>query len=133
VTEKQNGEWYSNKEIFEQLQKFKEDFINLGQDLTREMYDMREEITETKMLIKEYNGLRKEIQETKAMITRCQIETPAKVQKEMQEELKDSKKKITELENKITELRSAITTLKWVFGGLATIASIIIGILQYYK
>ena len=42
--------WYSNKELFEMIDKFKEE-VN---DLTVEMKEM-------KMLIRDYNGLRKNI------------------------------------------------------------------------
>ena len=42
--------WYSNKELFEMIDKFKE-----------EVNDLTVEMKETKMLIRDYNGLRKNI------------------------------------------------------------------------
>lgn len=42
--------WYSNKDLFEMIDKFKE-----------EVNDLTIEMKETKMLIRDYNGLRKNI------------------------------------------------------------------------
>ena len=42
--------WYSNKDLFEMIDKFKE-----------EVNDLTVEMKETKMLIRDYNGLRKNI------------------------------------------------------------------------
>ena len=42
--------WYSNKELFEMIDEFKADVI-----------DLRLEMKETKTLIRDYNGLRKNI------------------------------------------------------------------------
>lgn len=137
MTDSKNGEWYTNKEIFEQLQNFKNDFIDLSQDLTKEMYDMRQEISETKMLIKEYNGLRKDIDNTKNTVIACQRETPNNLKKEIktevQEDLKANKKKIEDLETKMTKLEASLKTLKVVFGGAVTLAGIVIAVLQYFK
>ena len=45
--------WYSNKELFEMIDKFKE-----------EVNDLTVEMKETKMLIRDYNGLRQNINST---------------------------------------------------------------------
>ncbi|MGY4689362.1 hypothetical protein [Salibacterium sp. K-3] len=55
--EQQNHEWYSNKELFEQLNSFKDDF-----------HDLRAEMKETRSMISYYNGLREEVGEARKEI-----------------------------------------------------------------
>ncbi|BDH62298.1 hypothetical protein MTP04_24280 [Lysinibacillus sp. PLM2] len=47
-------EWYSNKELFEQIQA------------------LRSEMSETRSLIKQYNGLREEVEEVKEKMVRIE-------------------------------------------------------------
>ncbi|WP_026702873.1 hypothetical protein [Salibacterium aidingense] len=48
--DEQNNEWYSNKELFEKLDAFKDNFR-----------DLRVEMEQTRSAIKKYNGLREEV------------------------------------------------------------------------
>lgn len=50
-------EWYSNKELFEQLTAFKSEF-----------QDLRAEMRETRTIIKRYNGLREKIEHVEEKI-----------------------------------------------------------------
>lgn len=98
-----DNEWYTNKELFEQLQHFRDDFGALSKDLTKEMYDIREEMTETKLLIKEYNGLRKEIETVKNDCAACKKEMPTIVEnqvKSLKVENEECKKKNFGAKNK---------------------------------
>ena len=47
------AEWYDNKELFEMLQSLKSEILEL-----------KTELTETKTLIRDYNGLREKITQT---------------------------------------------------------------------
>lgn len=46
-------EWYDNKELFEMLQQIR-----------LEMLDLRKEMTETRAIIRNYNGLREKVEDT---------------------------------------------------------------------
>ena len=46
-------EWYDNKALFEMLQDFKEDVLEL-----------RKEMAETRAIIRNYNGLREKVEDT---------------------------------------------------------------------
>jgi len=50
-------QWYSNKELYEQLNNFKEDFVAL-----------RTEMRETRTIIKQYNGLRGKIEGVETVV-----------------------------------------------------------------
>jgi chromosome segregation ATPase len=118
VDQKQSDEWYTNKELFEQLQHFRDDFGALSKDLTKEMYDIREEMTETKLLIKEYNGLRKEIETVKVNCNVCKkdsLTAEAKI-KSLELDNENSKKKITELKDRVDKAETGLKTIKWVIG-----------------
>ncbi len=58
--------WYSNKELFEMIDSFK-----------NEVNDLRIEMKETKTLIRDYNGLRKNINENNKKVSELerQVET----------------------------------------------------------
>lgn len=65
-------EWYSNKELFEQLNQFRSDF-----------QDLRLEMEQTRSMIKKYNGLREEVGEARKEVkeTRSEVdEVKTKVQ-----------------------------------------------------
>lgn len=46
------SEWYNNKELYEMLQQLKQDIV-----------DLRKEMTETRTLIRDYNGLRAKVED----------------------------------------------------------------------
>ena len=50
---KETKEWYDNKALFEMLQDFKEDVLEL-----------RKEMAETRAIIRNYNGLREKVEDT---------------------------------------------------------------------
>ncbi|WP_416149514.1 hypothetical protein ACM26V_00495 [Salipaludibacillus sp. HK11] len=50
-------QWYTNKDLFEQINSVQGDFR-----------DLRTELTETRKVIKKYNGLREEIGEVKTRV-----------------------------------------------------------------
>jgi DNA repair exonuclease SbcCD ATPase subunit len=54
-------EWYTNKELFEQLNQFRTDF-----------QDLRSEMKETRSMIKKYNGLREQINNVKGKVEALQ-------------------------------------------------------------
>ncbi|SFP19399.1 hypothetical protein [Salibacterium halotolerans] len=55
--EQKNNEWYSNKDLFEQLNDVRADF-----------HGLRTEMKETRTMIKQYNGLREEVGEVRNKI-----------------------------------------------------------------
>lgn len=60
---KDRGEWYSNRELFEQLNEMRDEF-----------HDLRSEMRETRFLIQKYNGLREELMDVREDLTNTQGE-----------------------------------------------------------
>lgn len=52
-----NQEWYSNKELYEMFQ-----------NIESEMYKLRQEMAETRAIIRDYNGLRQKVEDTSGKI-----------------------------------------------------------------
>lgn len=48
-----NQEWYNNKELYEMFQ-----------NIESEMYKLRQEMAETRAIIRDYNGLRQKVEDT---------------------------------------------------------------------
>lgn len=59
------GEWYDNKELFEMLQSLKNEIIEL-----------KTELAQTKVLIRDYNGLREKVNQTEAKMSTLMWITP---------------------------------------------------------
>lgn len=111
------SEWYTNKELFEQMQELSKDIYNVRQEIN----NVSQEMNETKLLIQQYNGLRKDIDVLDSRIMHCKDAS--------REELKEIKKKLQATENRIMEMNTSIKTLRWVaaatislIGAIATIA-----------
>lgn len=62
-----NGQWYSNKDLFEQLNAVQGDFREL-----------RTEMKETRKIIKQYNGLREELGVVKNKVEEMEAKTEGK-------------------------------------------------------
>jgi prefoldin subunit 5 len=52
-----NQEWYNNKELYEMFQ-----------NIESEMYKLRQEMAETRAIIRDYNGLRQKVEDTSGKI-----------------------------------------------------------------
>lgn len=109
MTSKQN--WYSNKELFEMLEAWKDDIVNL-----------RLEMKETKTVIRDYNGLRKSINDANKEIV------------EIKEEIN---KELSEIKVEIKELKSAVEThkdnRKEYIGYIIAAISTLFLLLNYFK
>ncbi len=58
-------EWYDNKAIYEMLQQMKSD-----------MADLRQEMAETRAMIRDYNGLRQKVEDTASKVATLMWLTP---------------------------------------------------------
>ncbi|SET84448.1 hypothetical protein SAMN05216389_13812 [Oceanobacillus limi] len=61
-------QWYTNKELFEQLNAMQGDFL-----------DLRSEMKETRNVIKKYNGLREELGVMKEKLNRMEARTQGRL------------------------------------------------------
>lgn len=59
------NEWYDNKAIYEMLQQMKSD-----------MADLRQEMAETRAMIRDYNGLRQKVEDTASKVATLMWLTP---------------------------------------------------------
>ena len=98
MTEK---DWYSNKDLFEQLQALKDMFMN-------EVPELRHEMRDTKDKIKKYNGLREELGKIKSEV--CILKEQIGTEKEVKD---DSKK-----------------NWQWTLGWLVALASFIMNLIK---
>jgi len=108
---KEQQNWYSNKELFEMLEAWKDDIVNL-----------RLEMKETKTVIRDYNGLRKSINDANKEIV------------EIKEEIN---KELSEIKVEIKELKSAVEThkdnRKEYIGYIIAAISTLFLLLNYFK